>query len=314
MTGASGFVGRALCKALVAFGHHVRGVVRDYGADVPVSEKVAVAEISAETDWSGALSGIDTIVHLAARVHVMKETSENPLDAFRKVNTAGTERLARMAAQAGVCRFVYVSSVKVNGEITFERPFRESAEPNPMDPYAVSKWEAEQVLKKVSEEERLNVIILRPPLIYGPGVKGNILKLMRYINKGWPLPFGSIHNRRSLIGLANLTDALILAAQRGETSVQTFLISDGQDISTPDLIRKIAAAMRRKPRLLHVPEPVFGVASKMVPSLRPVFERLTGYLVVDSSKFRTVMRWRPPETIDMGIKAMVSDFLENNVV
>ena len=255
VTGANGFVGRALCASLVSHGHKVRGAVRR--SDVMVSqsvERVSVGEISNQTDWSASLSGVDTIIHLAARVHVMNETSNNPLEAFRAANVHGTEHLARSAAALGVKRLVFVSSIKVNGEVTsFESRFKEADNPSPQDPYGMSKWEGEQALQRVALETGLQVVILRPPLVYGPGVKGNFERVLKTLSKGIPLPLGLVKNLRSLIYVENLADALRVCAVHPAAAGKTYLLSDGEDISTPNLIRRLAWAMNKKTRLIAFP-------------------------------------------------------------
>src|SRR3972149_1484082 len=211
ITGANGFVGQALCKRMASNGWQIRGTVRSAKqvASLPIGVQAEQIEsITADTDWSNALAGVDAVVHLAARVHVMNDTVSDPLSAFRQINVAGTERLARMAATNGVKRFVYISSVKVNGE-GCEKPFTEHNIPAPEDPYGVSKWEAEQVLHKVAKEAGLEVVILRPPLLYVPGVKANFLSLLKLIDRAIPLPLSSINNLRSLICVGNLVDAII---------------------------------------------------------------------------------------------------------
>jgi nucleoside-diphosphate-sugar epimerase len=316
VTGANGFIGQVLFNALLVEGYNVRGVVRSRERLVDMPEKatqgndmVVVGGIGANTEWVSALKDVDIVVHLAARAHIMKETAEDPFQAFRAVNTMGTEHLARMAADAGVHRFIYISSIGVNGEQTHREPFTEGDIPNPTRPYAVSKWEAETVLKQIASDSGMQVVILRPPLVYGSGAKGNIFKLMDYIYRGWPLPLGGIHNRRSFIGLGNLIDAIMLSIKRPEVAGQTFLVSDGEDISTPDLIRLIADYMGKEPKLFNVPISLFTFSASLLPPIRQKLIQLTGSLVVDSSKFRNTMRWTPPYSLKEGMKDMVSDYL-----
>ncbi|MDQ1253894.1 MAG: UDP-N-acetyl-alpha-D-quinovosamine dehydrogenase, partial [Euryarchaeota archaeon] len=212
VTGATGFVGKALCKRIASNGWHVRGVVRSAEQAANLSAGVEVVQmesIGADTDWSDALAGVDAVVHLAARVHVMQDNATDPLSAFRQVNVAGTERLARMAAKAGVRRFIFLSSIGVNGNITHDQPFIEEDKPRPYSPYTLSKFEAEQVLRRIASETGMEVVIIRAPLVYGPKNPGNILQLLHVIAKGWPLPFASIKNLRSFIFIGNLVDAII---------------------------------------------------------------------------------------------------------
>jgi len=262
-------------------------------------EVVQIESIGAATDWSDALTGVDTVVHLAARVHVMNDISSDPLSAFRQVNVAGTERLARMAAQAGVRRFIYISSVKVNGE-GCEKPFTERDIPVPEDPYGVSKWEAEQALQKISAETGLEVVIIRPPLVYGPGVKANFLSLFKIVVRGIPLPLSSIENLRSFIYIGNLVDAIIKCVEHPDAVNKTFLVSDGQDVSTPDLIRRTAKALELPARLFPVPVSFMRLAGKLS-GKGGVVNRLMGSLIVDSTKIRRDLGWKPPFTLEEGL-------------
>lgn len=311
ITGANGFVGRALyCR--LAEKYSVRGAVRSKRETFrlpPEIDVVEVGSINHDTDWSKALRGIQTVVHLAARAHVMKESSANPIAEYRRINVAGTERLARMALDAGVRRFIYMSSIGVNGEQTSGKPFTEADYPRPERPYSVSKCEAENYLMRISAKAGLEVVILRPPLVYGPAVKGNMLKLMEYVYRGCPLPLAGINNRRSFIGLRNLVDAIMLSVTRPNAAGQTFLLSDGEDISTTDLIQTIAAAMGKKIILFKLPRPVFKWSSKFFPPVRQKLLQLTGSLVVDSSKFRNMMNWSPQYPLKQGIGEMVSDYI-----
>ena len=264
-------------------------------------ERIAVGGIDGNTDWSGALRGIDCLIHLAARVHVMHEKSSDPLTEFRRVNVEGTVRLAEAAAAAGVKRLVYVSSIKVNGEATFERPFSESDVPNPPDPYGVSKYEAEMALQKISAETGLEIVIVRPPLVYGPGVGGNFARMLGWIEKGIPLPLGSVRNRRSMIYVENLADALIHCTTHAKAAGETFLVADSESVSTPELIRLLAEKMGRKPRVFSFPVSLLKLLGKFTGKSSEI-ERLTGSLEADASKIRKMLDWKPPRSLDDGLK------------
>jgi nucleoside-diphosphate-sugar epimerase len=311
ITGSNGFVGGRLCRIVAEKGYSVRAVARHTKEpDQNVFlDTVVVNDIGTSTDWSAVLKDIDVIIHLAARVHVMKESLKDPLAEYRRINVEGTRHLALMAARSGVKRFVYVSTVKVNGESTGEKPFSEKDIPSPQDAYSISKLEAEEALHEISSQTGLEIVIIRPPLVYGPGVKGNMLTLMRYIDRGYPLPFGGINNKRSFISLDNLADILIMAATKAECAGKTFVVSDGEDLSTSELIQRIAGAMNRKPHLIKIPEKAFVFFGAMIPALRPLVGRLTASLVIDSTLFRRVTGWRPVQTVNAGMKAMVSEYL-----
>jgi nucleoside-diphosphate-sugar epimerase len=310
ITGSNGFIGSRLCSTMVEKGLLVRAVVRkrDKICQSPLVECVVVEDCSSSTDWSFALTGIDVIIHLAARVHVMKETSSDPLSEFRRVNVEGTKNLAFQASRAGVARIVYLSTIKVNGEQTFDTPFSEDSPIEPQDSYALSKWEAEVVLNTISASSGMEHVIIRTPLVYGPGVKGNLRRLLNQINRGIPLPLGNIMNERSLISLDNLVDVLILASTRAECAGQTFLVSDGQDLSTTELVGLIKVAMGKRKCLFPFPNIFFSLIARLIPSLKPSLDRLTGSLVIDSSRFREKLEWSPPQTICAGINSMVSHY------
>ena len=306
VTGANGFVGRHVCQALVGSGYRVLVAVRDRGRCLDLKsmgcEPVAVGDIGGDTDWTQALRGVNRVVHLAARVHVMDERKRNSLEEYRRVNVLGTQRLAEQAAAAGVRRLVYLSSIKVNGETTVGRQvMRESDPPAPQDPYGQSKWEAEQVLHRVADGTGLEVVILRPPLIYGPGVGANFLALMKAVSRGVPMPLGSIHNARSLLYVGNLVNAIALCLQHPDARGQTYLVTDGEDISTPALVQKLAAALDRPVRLISVPTAILGLAGALT-GRRAVVARLAGSLVVDSSKIRRDLSWQPPYSLEEGLR------------
>ncbi|MDE2091048.1 MAG: SDR family oxidoreductase [Gammaproteobacteria bacterium] len=326
VTGANGFVGSALCRELMAHGHALRRVVRraddpSHLSPLPEGEGIAnltfqegeavvvpVGDINPDTDWSDALDQADCVVHLAARVHVMKDTAGDPLAEFRRTNTAATEHLARCAAQAGVRRLVFMSSIKVNGEETMNAPFTESDPACPGDPYGVSKWEAELALARVAADTGLEIVILRPPLIYGPGVKGNFLALLKAVARGVPLPLASVNNHRSLLYLGNAVDALALAMTHPAAAGRTFLLSDGQDVSTPELIRWLAVEMDVPGRLLHCPPFLLRLAGRMLGKADSV-SRLADSLQVDSSAIRRELGWAPPYSLEQGLRATAQWYL-----
>lgn len=301
VTGANGFVGRALCSHLHTFGHSVVPAVRRASG---IAGEVIVGDVEGASDWVPALSGCDAVVHLAARVHVMNDTARNPLGLYRTTNTEATLELARQAAQSGVKRFVFISTIKVNGEAR-NRPYLETDAPAPEDAYAISKWEAEQGLRQIGRETGLQVVILRPPLVYGPGVKANFLRLVQIIQRGWPLPLGAIHNRRSLLYLGNFVDAIQVCIEHPDAAGQTFLLDDGEPVSTPELIRALARAMGRPARLLAVPVGVLELAGALL-GKRAAVARLTGSLYVDSSLIRSRLGWTPPFTMAAGLAATVA--------
>ncbi len=311
VTGASGFIGVAVCKELISLGFDVRGSYRslDSSSKIPTGvEKVQVPSVGPDTDWSSVLAGIDGIVHLAARVHIMKEAAADPLAAFRQVNTAGTQRLAGMAARCGVRRLVYVSTAKVNGEQTTGTPFTEADPPRPEDAYALSKWEAEQVLRSVAAETGLEVVVLRPPLVYGKGVGANFLQLMDLVCGGVPMPFARVQNRRSLLYLGNLASAICVCLTHPRALGQTFLVSDGEDVSTAELIRHLAKALGRPARLLAVPAMSLRVLGRLSGRAAQV-RRLVGSLEIDSSEICRELAWAPPCSMSKGLQETANWYL-----
>jgi UDP-glucose 4-epimerase len=303
VTGATGFVGNALEGHLADHGHQIVPAVRQkYGLD----NEVIVGDIDDQSDWTAALSSCNGVVHLAARAHVMDDTAEDPLALYRATNTYATLNLARQAAQAGVKRFIFISTIKVNGEGR-DTPYRETDVPAPEDAYAISKWEAEQGLRQIAAETGLEVVILRPPLVYGPGVKANFQRLIHIVERGWPLPLGAIRNRRSLLYLGNFVDAIRLCVEHPAAAGQTFLLDDGQLVSTPELISAVACALERPEHLLAVPVWMLEAAGTLLVKHAAV-ARLTGSLFVDGSAIRSRLGWMPPYSMEEGMAATVASF------
>lgn len=305
ITGVNGFVGTALCMEAVARGFDVRGATRTV-CDSPIGvENIVVGDIDADTEWHSALLNCDVVIHLAARVHVMSETADDSLSEFRLVNTTGTEYLARCAATSGVKRLVYVSSIKVNGEETSgDVAFCEQDQPNPQEAYGVSKWEAEQALHRVAAETGMEVVIVRPPLVYGPGVKGNFAQMLRVVTMGIPLPFAGVKNKRELIYVDNLVDALITCATHTAAAGNTYLVGDGESVSTPDLLRGLAKAIGVSSRVFAWPIGLLKLMGAVLGKADQV-ERLVGSLQVDSSKIRRELGWEPPYDLQEGLNKTV---------
>jgi nucleoside-diphosphate-sugar epimerase len=315
ITGASGFVGRTLLQTLHERQWTCRAVLRQprpNRADKPSpvhTDFITANGIDAETQWAPALDGMATVVHLAARVHVMADASAAPLADFRAVNVGGTLALARQAASAGVQRFVFVSSVKVNGESSStHQALRELDAPTPQDPYAISKHEAEIGLRQIATETGMEVVIIRPPLVYGPGVKANFAALMNAIAKGTPLPLGALNNRRSLVGLDNLVDFIITCLTHTAAANETFLVSDGEDLSTTELARRLGIALNRPARLIPVPATWLMAGARLL-GRRAAAERLCGNLQVDITKARTLLGWAPPISVDEGLRRAAAGML-----
>jgi len=313
VTGATGFVGRHLCNRLLAGGRILRGTLlptENAASLVSGVESVRVESLGPGTAWRHAFAGIETVIHLAARVHIMDDPAADPLTEFRRINTEGTVQLAREAAEAGVKRLVFISSIKVNGEESIV-PYSEDSLPQPVDPYGISKWEAEQALRRIESETSIEVVVIRPTLVYGPGVKANFLGLMKIIHRGFPLPFACIRNSRSLIYIGNLVDALATCAVHPDAAGQTFLVSDGEDIAVPELIRRIASALSVPARLFPVPVHLMRVAGWLTGKSAEI-NRLTGSLTIDSTKIRQQLGWKPPFTMEEGLRETARWFVSSS--
>lgn len=303
VTGASGFVGRSLCAELFQQEYEVAAAVRSANTRIDDFERVIVGSIDSATDWSAALRNMDIVIHLAARVHVMHDAAVDPLAEFRKVNVDGTLHLALQAAKAGVKRFIFMSSVKVNGEHTLiNQPFTEADVTNPQDAYGVSKFEAEQGLLLIAQQTGMEVVIIRPPLVYGAGVKANFANMMRVVKRGMPLPLGAIHNKRSFVYVGNLVSLILRCIDHPAAANQVFLVSDGCDLSTTELLRACAGALGVKSWLLPVPQRLIEVCAAIL-GKRDVAQRLCGNLQVDITKARTLLDWEPPVSVAEGLKA-----------
>lgn len=313
ITGSTGFVGTSFVKQLL---HRNIGFVtalldeKDV-ARLPFSKIawVVVPPLSESANYLDTLNNVDVIVHLAARVHVMRDESVDPLVEFRRVNVLGTLSLARQAAMAGVRRFIFVSSVKVNGESTLlGKPFLVDDKPDPHDPYGVSKHEAEEGLRKLATNTGMEVVIIRPPLVYGLGVKANFALMMRWLLRGVPLPLGAVHNKRSFVALDNLVDLIVTCLYHPAAANQTFLVSDGEDLSTTELLQRMGQALGQPARLVPVPVGVMVVTANLL-GKGNVAQRLFGTLQVDSSKARELLSWKPVITVDEALRKTAAAFI-----
>ncbi len=311
VTGASGFVGGAVAARLVNAGVVVRAGVRRRDAVLPSRvEPVIVGPLGPDTDWRPALQGVEAVVHAAARVHVMRERAQDPLGEFRRDNVAGSIALARQAIDAGVRRMVFISSIKVNGESTGGRsPYRATDVPAPADAYGISKHEAEEGLRRLCLGSPIELVIIRPVLVYGPGVKGNFRAMFRWLRLGVPLPLAAVDNRRSFVGLSNLVDLIVTTLHHPAAPGHVFLASDGEDLSTPDLLRRIGLLLGSPARLFPAPVPLINLAAGLI-GRRGEAQRLCGSLQVDISEARATLGWCPPVTVQDSLATMVQEYLK----
>ncbi|VXC80931.1 SDR family oxidoreductase [Pseudomonas sp. 9Ag] len=299
VTGAGGFIGRALCKAVLARGDEVLGLVRSETSSLPGLQSINVP-LENTPQLANFLNGVECVVHLAGRAHKLADNVADPLAEFRAVNCNATLELVRQAVAAGVKRFIFISSIGVNGNNNV-RPFTASDQPNPAEPYALSKWEAEQGLWQVQEETGIELVIIRPPLVYGAHAPGNFGSLSRWVCKGVPLPLGAIHNKRSLVGIDNLVDLIIRCIDHPDAANQVFLAGDGEDLSTTELLRGVGRAMGKPARLIPVPAGLLQFGATLL-GRKAMAQRLLGSLQVDISKTCELLDWKPPYTVEEGLR------------
>jgi nucleoside-diphosphate-sugar epimerase len=314
VTGATGFVGRVICARLHTEGMNVRGTLLSSetpSALVSGVEPVVIEPLGPATRWETALSGIDTVIHLAARVHIMRESAADPLREFLTVNTEATSHLARKASASGVRRIVFMSTIGVNGDDSGSTPYREDDEPHPQNNYSFSKYEAEKQLWRLASETGLEVVVIRAPFVYGQNNPGNFLSLLRVVSTGIPLPLASVDNKNSLIYVGNLADALWVCASHPDAAGNTYLVSDGEEVSTPELIRRTANALGVKARLFHLPEVLIRKLG-VITGKTPAVGRLLGTLTVNTSKIRNELGWTPPFSMDEGLRDTAKWF--NNMI
>jgi len=312
VTGATGFIGSRVVDVVNSYELFTAiAAVRNKNNHLDNNiESVVVDSLGPNNSWQKALNNIDVVIHTAARVHIMSDTAKDPLMEYRKVNVDGTLNLARQAALADVKRFIFLSSIKVNGEETdLEHPFTEDETPLPVDPYGISKYETELGLYELAKKTGMEVVCIRPPLVYGPGVKANFLSMMRWLNHGVPLPFGAVYNKRSLVALDNLVDLIVTCIDHPSAANQTFLVSDDEDLSTSDLLRRVAVALRKKSYMLPINQNILELSLSLL-GKRNLVQRLCGSLQVDVSKAKKVLNWTPPVSVDEGLRITAQHFIE----
>ncbi|MCK5355278.1 MAG: SDR family oxidoreductase [Methyloprofundus sp.] len=309
VTGATGFIGQAVVMELLKQGFDVNAAVRKTSPTLPEAvQQHSIGDLSALAENLSVFQGVDVIIHLAARAHIMNETASDPLTEFRKINTTATLNLARQAVEAGVKRFIFISSIKVNGEITAPgEVFQAEINAPPTDPYALSKYEAEHGLLSLAQSTEMDVVIIRPPLVYGPGVKANFASLIKWLNKGVPLPLGAVNNQRSLIALDNLVSFIIHCIDHPNAGNEIFLLADAEDVSTTELLQKISRALHKKARLLPVPTCWMAFIAKLM-GKQAINSRLFASLQIDSSKARDLLDWKPVITMDEQLSKIAEDY------
>jgi nucleoside-diphosphate-sugar epimerase len=311
VTGASGFVGSRLLAYLGAAGHQPIAALRGSSdCSSLVTPYVRVGDLLPDTDWTRALENVDVVVHAAARVHIMNDKVEDPLQEFRQVNVHGTLNCARQAAEAGVKRFIFISSIKVNGEETeLGNPYTEDHVPAPVDPYGISKMEAEAGLLALATDSKMDITIIRPVLVYGPDVKANFRSMMNWLNKSVPLPLGAIYNKRSMVALDNLVDLIVTCIDHRAAANQVFLVSDGEDLSTTELLQRTASALGKPGFFLPVPSSLLSTVASLIGKAE-IAQRLCGSLQVDISKTKRLLNWAPPISVDEALRKTARHFLE----
>lgn len=306
ITGANGFIGRHLRSHFLSIGQDVRCASRQESG----TGNINIENIDSRTNWQDALDGIDVIIHLASLTQIIANPASDPLRTFRETNSEGTRRLAEQAANSGVKRLIYISSIKVNGELSGEHPFTPDDDAKPKTAYGISKWEAENALLQIAGTSSLEIVIIRPPMVYGPGVKGNFMSMMKWLKAGIPLPLGSIHNKRSLVGIDNLIDLIITCLIHPAARNQTFLVSDGEDMSTTELLNSLSSALGTPPRIFPCPQSVVGLAAKLA-GKEQIAQRLLGNLQVDISKTVDLLEWTPPISLAQGVDQTAEWYLNH---